>query len=250
MTTPTDDEVLSRLRATLTDAADEDLRATSGRVFKEEIRPYGIRVATVRSIATRALADLGPVDLDRLWRLCDDMWASGWLEESFVACYWAAAQAKRFRPSEVEVFGRWLGTGVSNWASCDALCTDSIGRLLLRYPQVAPTVVSWASSSNRWLRRGAAVSFIRPARKGEFLDTVFQVAETLLTDQDDLVRKGYGWLLKAARRPHPDQVYDYLLARRDVMPRVAFRYALEHYDRERRDAAMGRATGRSATTAP
>ena len=66
----------------------------------------------------------------------------------------------------------------------------------------------WASHPNRWVKRGAAVSLIIPVRKGLFLPEVFEIAEILLLDSDDLVQKGYGWMLKAASESHPREVYD------------------------------------------
>jgi 3-methyladenine DNA glycosylase AlkD len=120
------------------------------------VRPFGVRVATVRTIAERALAALEPRDVERVWRLCDALGCSGWLEESYVAGYWAQAMADAYRPADVHVFGRWLDSWVDNWATCDALCCESVGRLLESAPQVASTVAAWAASPNRWVRRGAA----------------------------------------------------------------------------------------------
>jgi 3-methyladenine DNA glycosylase AlkD len=239
--TPADRAVLGGVRAALEAVADEQLRVRGLRSFREPVRPFGVRVATVRTIAERALAALEPRDVERVWRLCDALGCSGWLEESYVAGYWAQAMADAYRPADVHVFGRWLDSWVDNWATCDALCCESVGRLLESAPQVASTVAAWAASPNRWVRRGAAVSFVRPARRGLHLGTVLRVADALLEDRDDLVRKGYGWMLKSASHAHPDEVFAYLMARRHVMPRVAFRYALESMDPERRDRAMGRA---------
>lgn len=41
------------------------------------------------------------------------------------------------------------------------------------------------------------------ARKGDMLDQVFRIADRLMTDGDDMVRKGMGWLLKEASKDHP-----------------------------------------------
>ena len=45
-------------------------------------------------------------------------------------------------------------------------------------------------------------------------------------------------MLKAASQAHPAEVFDYLMSRRDVMPRTAFRYALEKMPAEWRARAM------------
>jgi 3-methyladenine DNA glycosylase AlkD len=70
------------------------------------------------------------------------------------------------------------------------------------------------------------------------LPEIFEIAEILLLDSDDLVQKGYGWMLKAASESHPREVYDYLISRKEIMPRTAFLYGLEKMPFEWRQEAM------------
>jgi len=88
------------------------------------------------------------------------------------------------------------------------------------------------------MKRAAAVSLIIPARKGLFLNDIFEIADILMMDADDLVQKGYGWMLKAASEAHRDEVFEYVMKYKQVMPRTAFRYALEKMPKDMRDMAM------------
>jgi len=65
-----------------------------------------------------------------------------------------------------------------------------------------------------------------------------QVADLLMQDEHDLVRQGYGWMLKELFAKEPDLVFTYLRKHRAVMPRVAFRCALEKLGEERRRILM------------
>ena len=56
---------------------------------------------------------------------------------------------------------------------------------------------------------------------------VFEVADKLLMDQEDLVQKGYGWMLKEASNVYPKEVFRYILQHKQNMPRIALRYAIE-----------------------
>jgi len=76
------------------------------------------------------------------------------------------------------------------------------------------------------------------ARKGKFLKDIFEIANTLLSDPDDLVQKGYGWMLKAAGEAHQKEVFDYVMEKKQVMPRTAFRYAIEKMPEELKEKAM------------
>ena len=68
------------------------------------------------------------------------------------------------------------------------------------------------------MRRASAVSLIVPAKHGKFLKESIEIADLLLTDTDDMVQKGYGWLLKEASRKHTDEVFAYVMKNKRQMP--------------------------------
>jgi 3-methyladenine DNA glycosylase AlkD len=162
------------------------------------------------------------------------------LEESFVACNWAYSIRKRYAPEDFNIFEEWANKYVSNWASCDSLCNHSIGSFLEQYPGFVENMKTWSQSENRWVKRASAVSFIIPARKGQFKEEIFEIASRLLLDPDDMVQKGYGWMLKSLADACEDEVFLYVLDHRSSMPRTALRYAIEKMPAERKREAMKR----------
>jgi len=170
--------------------------------------------------------------------LCEELWKSGYLEESFIACHWAYAIRKKYNPDDFYGFEKWVHQYVSNWASCDTLCNNTIGTFVERYPQYLKNLKEWARSNNRWARRAAAVTLIVPAKKGEYLKDIFKIADILLSDRDDVVQKGYGWMLKAASKEHQAEVFDYVIKNKANMPRNALRYAIEKMPKELKMQAM------------
>jgi 3-methyladenine DNA glycosylase AlkD len=57
-------------------------------------------------------------------------------------------------------------------------------------------------------------------------------------DGDDLVQKGYGWMLKAASQFDQQAVFEYVMSKKAVMPRTALRYAIEKMPDELKKQAM------------
>jgi 3-methyladenine DNA glycosylase AlkD len=90
------------------------------------------------------------------------------------------------------------------------------------------------------VKRAAAVSLIVPARKGLFLPAIFDIAVLMLTDGDDMVQKGYGWMLKEASKAHQEEVFEFVMQHKAVMPRTALRYAIEKMPPELRKMAMSK----------
>jgi len=61
-----------------------------------------------------------------------------------------------------------------------------------------------------------------------------------LTDPDDLVQKGYGWLLKDAAIRHQDEIFEYVMKHKQAMPRTALRYAIERLPADMKSQAMAK----------
>jgi 3-methyladenine DNA glycosylase AlkD len=108
------------------------------------------------------------------------------------------------------------------------------------YPEFLTKLKEFTKSDNRWMRRASAVSLIMPARKGKFLNDIKEISDLLLSDKDDMVQKGYGWMLKAASESHQKEIFDYVVMNKAVMPRTALRYAIEKMPVQMKSIAMER----------
>jgi 3-methyladenine DNA glycosylase AlkD len=109
-----------------------------------------------------------------------------------------------------------------------------------KYPQFIENLKEWSRSENHWLRRASAVTLIIPAKQGKFLKDIIEIADILLLDKDDMVQKGYGWLLKDASIRCQAEVLAYVLKNKSVMPRTALRYAIERMPQDLKKQAMAR----------
>ena len=108
------------------------------------------------------------------------------------------------------------------------------------YPDLISGLKKWAKSENRLVKRGSSVSLIVPARRGQFLEDIFEIADILHSDKDDMVQKGYGWMLKAASQAHEKEVFEYVIRKKKTMPRTALRYAIEKMPSELKVIAMAK----------
>lgn len=234
-------DTIELIRQELLANADEATKVSGKRFFKEEIELYGVKTATVTKIAKQAFKKIKSLPKDKIFALCEQLWQSGLMEESFIACNWAYQMKEQFTKDDFFVFEKWVNRYVSNWASCDTLCNQTVGTLVEMYPACLENLKRWTGSKNRWVRRAAAVTLIIPARMGLFKEDVLEIADKLLLDSDDLVQKGYGWMLKSLSQSYEEEVYRYVLGKREIMPRTALRYAIEKMPREKKEEAMKKA---------
>mgnify|MGYP001138018286 FL=1 len=215
------DPIIARIRQELAAHADPGIQRTSQRFFKEEIRCYGMKTATGIALAKKYWKEIRNRPKTEIFDLCEELYRSGYMEESFIVSEWAHALSGRYEREDIAVFRRWIDTYITNWASCDGFCNHTMGDFLEQYPEYTDELKRWTQSKNRWMRRASAVSLIVPAKHGKFLKDAIEIADLLLTDDDDLVQKGYGWLLKEASRKHTDDVFNYVMKNKRRMPRTA-----------------------------
>jgi 3-methyladenine DNA glycosylase AlkD len=230
--------IVNKITDELVSEADPAIKRSGERFFREEVKIHGLRSGDVKKIAASHFLLLENKDKDHVFDICTRLWETGFMEEGFVACDWSYRVRKHYVKSDIEVFEEWVKKYITNWATCDTLCNHTVGHIVERYPENINYLKKWALSGNRWVKRAAAVSLIAPARKGLFRSDIFETADLLIADSDDMVQKGYGWMLKAASQA--DDVFSFVTARKKTMPRTAYRYAIEKMPPEMRQRAMGR----------
>lgn len=230
--------LLIDIRNDLKNRADEKVKEKSQRFFKGELKSYGLCNPDVHVLSKYYYKLMDSPSAEEVFQLCELLWRSGYAEEALMACDLSYYVKKQYQAAHLKLFESWIDKYVNNWASCDAFCNHTVGTLLQKYPDLLSELKSWTRSENRWMRRAAAVSLIVPARKGKFFAEIIEIATLLLTDSDYLVQKGYGWMLKEASKEHEEEVFDFVMANKDVMPRTALRYAIEKMSKTLKEQAM------------
>jgi len=233
-------KIVAEVRQALKANADKKNRELSGRFFKkgEEAHVYGVRMQEVGKIGKDFYKHIKDKTKKEILGLCEELWKSKYLEEAVIACIWSESLHKKYEPSDFIVFEHWVKDYVNNWADCDTLCNHTIGTFIMMYPGYLNELKKWAKSPDRWVKRASAVTLIIPARKGMFLKDIIEIADILLLDKDDMVQKGYGWMLKAASQFSEKEIFNYVMSKKAVMPRTALRYAIEKMPGELKTEAM------------
>jgi 3-methyladenine DNA glycosylase AlkD len=222
------------------DPAEKEKRIHWEKQYQERPKLHGGPSPTVRKISAEFFQKAKKKTKEEIIQLCDDLLESGYSEERTIAFDWAFRLRKLFEESDFQLLEAWLKKHVHSWGACDDLCTHALGALIFQFPTFIEKIREWTRSENRWIRRASAVSLIYSIRRKQQLEAVFETADALLTDQDVMVQKGYGWMLKEASNKYPEEVFDYVMKNKKEMPRTALRYAIEKLSPEFRREAMKR----------
>ncbi len=88
-------------------------------------------------------------------------------------------------------------------------------------------------SRNLWERRIAIVATWHFIRAGQVTDT-FRLAAKLLDDDEDLIHKAVGWMLREAGKRDEAALVTFIETHYRQMPRTMLRYAIERFEETRR----------------
>jgi len=242
------DKIIKEIKKELKNNIDPEYKESVKRFFKKEdiekakeegySKFYGVRTPVFRKISAKYFEAIRDCSKIEIFDLCRELLESGYGEERGIAFDWAYRLKEYYEPSDFGIFKSWLEKYVHSWGSCDDLCTGAFGEFIFQFPEFITEVKKWTESKNRWFRRASAVIMIYSIRRERKLKTIFQIADELLLDEDDLVQKGYGWMLKEASNNYPEEVFNYVMKNKKKMPRTALRYAIEKLSPELRSEAM------------
>ena len=195
--------------------------------FKEEIKSRGWYTADLRKVAVRFRRTiLAEHDTDFLVQVADQLFSGPVLEEKMVAVFLLEKLTSQFSDAEFRLFESWFPR-ISSWADHDALVHYLIAPMIATKPARARKVFRWAKSRNRWHRRAACVALIQGTRQKMFFFEIRRLSNLLLADEDDMVQKGLGWLLRETAKADTQRTLPYLMRIRKRAPRLVLRTACE-----------------------
>jgi 3-methyladenine DNA glycosylase AlkD len=195
--------------------------------FKDEIKSHGWYTAELRRAVRRCRREiLREHDLDFLVTVADKLFSGPVLEEKVAAVFLLEKMDAQFGDREFRMFESWLDR-ISSWADHDGLVHYLIAPMVAAKPARVKNVFRWAKSRDRWHRRAACVALIRGARVKMFFPEIVKLSDSLLADDDDMVQKGLGWLLRETAKFDAKRTVAYLMKIRGRAPRLVLRTACE-----------------------
>ena len=219
--------IADHIRRVLKDGGSAPHSEDVQRFFREEIQSRGWYTAELRRFALRFRRAIARQrGMEFLVQVADQLFSGQILEEKVMAVFLLEKQTDKFGDKEFKLFASWLDR-VTSWADHDALAHYLLAPMVAAKPARCREVFRWSKPRNRWRRRAACVALIRGARERRFFAEIMRLSNRLLHDEDDMVQKGLGWLLRETAKADPKRTVPYLMKIRKSAPRLVLRTACE-----------------------
>ena len=217
----------------LRNLGDPKIAQHSRRFFKTGPGEYGesdcflgVRVPILRKLS-RKHKHLPPRETEKLL-------ASRFHEERLLAILILIERYKMAKRAEQEqIFKLFLNNiaHINNWDLVDTFAPQIVGPHLARKSK--RLLFELAQSSDLWERRIAIMSCYFYIREYQF-STALRISKTLLNDDEDLVQKAVGWMLREIGNRDIKTEEAFLNKHYHVMPRTMLRYAIEKFPPRKR----------------
>ncbi len=195
--------------------------------YGEGDRFLGVVVPDIRKIV-RARWNIPEKEVLKL--LC-----SAYHEERLAALLILVEQYRRGSETQKKhIFDLYLSntSQINSWDLVDLSAQHIIGEYLFKRDKSVLTKL--ALSKSLWERRIAILSTYYFIRQGEGRETL-RIAELLLHDSHDLIRKAVGWMLReVGKRCSIEREISFLDKHAAVMPRTMLRYAIERFPEDKK----------------
>ena len=232
--------IADHLRHVLVNGGSAPHTAEVQHFFKDEIQSRGWYTGEIRKLARRFTKVIRHEEgLDYLVQVADNLFHGDVLEEKVLAVLLLEPCVGDCTAAHFKLFEQWLSR-VSTWADHDALVQYLIGHMMVADPRRVRRVFIWSRSKNRWHRRASAVALLRGTNQGLFWDEVQKITHALLEDEDDMVQKGLGWLLRETARYDGPRTIPLLMSIQAQAPRLVLRTACERLPAQDRQRVLAR----------
>ena len=221
---------IDKIRHDLQKLADPEKAKVLQRFFKTDPGQYGegdvfrgITVPELRKVAKKYIDGYTPLEEVRVL-LCSQIH-----EERFLALLILIERFRRGDEEEKSNITKFYLSNlewVNNWDLVDLSAPNILGPFLMQKGQDKSILYKLAGSANIWERRIAIVTTLCFIRNNQFHDTL-KIAEILLYDDQDLIQKAVGWMLREIGKR--DMIAEEIFLKKHcrVMSSTMLRYAIE-----------------------
>ena len=227
-------QIMNKLR----ELGDSDIAAHSQGFFKtgkgeygEGDRFLGIRVPTIR----KCVREYRVISLEDTLKLLKSPFHEARLLALLILV--AKYSSTNMNTEQEAIYRSYLSHTkfINNWDLVDCSAEHIVGAHL--FLKKREPIYRLARSKILWERRIGIMSTFHFIKKEDFSDTL-AIAELLLHDQEDLIHKAVGWMLREVGKRNRKVSERFLAKYYREMPRTMLRYAIEKLPENERSAYL------------
>ena len=196
------------------------------RYFREGYDAYGLSKEQVDALVQH-IVGLPGMNPGQLQAATLRLVASPKYEMTLISIRLLLEVKKSWTAETLETVEQWFSAGITNWAQTDYICGELMNLFFKKGLVSLASIEPWRTAENKFQRRAAVVSLIKPMKLSTDFGPWFDFIEPMMHDPERVVHQGLGWFLREAWKKQPGFTEPFLLKYRNTAPRLIFQYATE-----------------------
>jgi 3-methyladenine DNA glycosylase AlkD len=196
------------------------------RYFREGYDAYGLDHEEVDA-KVREILSLQGITQELVLDLSFLLVNSPKYEMTVIAIQLVKSYYKSWTITTFKAVEKWFSIGITNWAQTDYICGELMNLFFKKGIIDLDSISSWRSAPNKFQRRAAAVSLIKPMKISNDFQPFFKFIDPMMMDTEREVHQGLGWFLREAWKKQPEPTEEFLFKWKNTAARLIFQYATE-----------------------
>jgi 3-methyladenine DNA glycosylase AlkD len=217
----------ARAQELLIQGADPTKAGSMAAYMRTEMPFYGVSSQERKAISKLLIREFPARSRTEYVRAVRTLWHGESREEKYLAVAYARLSPRYVTLSSIPIYKTMITQGAW-WDFVDEIAAHLVGSVLLRQRvRLTPTMESWTTSNDMWLRRTSIICQLRHKAGTDtaLLDTA---CTRNLESSEFFVRKAIGWALREYAKTDPSWVIAYVERHRDEMSGLTHREAVKH----------------------
>jgi len=196
------------------------------RYFKEGYDAYGLDHDQV-DVKVKEILSAPGITQEIILELSLLLVKSPKYELTVIAIQLVKSYNKTWNIATYKTVEKWFSIGITNWAQTDYICGELMNLFFNKGLIGLDSIAEWRSAKNKFQRRAAVVSLIKPMKISYDFQLFFEFIDPMMMDPDREVHQGLGWFLREAWKKQAEPTEHFLMKWKDTAPRLIFQYATE-----------------------
>jgi 3-methyladenine DNA glycosylase AlkD len=217
----------ARAQELLIQAADPAKARSMASYMRTEMPFYGVSSPERKTISNLLAREFPARSRTEYVRAVRTLWHGDSREEKYLAVAYARLSPRYVTLSSIPIYKMMITQGAW-WDFVDEIAAHLVGSVLLgQRDGLTPTMESWTTSNDMWLRR---TSIICQLRHKAVTDTALleMACSRNLGSTEFFIRKAIGWTLREYAKTDPSWVTAYVERHKDEMSGLTHREAVKH----------------------
>lgn len=182
---------------------DEELRKSGNKEFAqrrnrligEGVISYGVKTSEIRKITKEYWRKNQELKMaESCFKIAEELISTKVFDNQMAGIFFLGL-CQEISAKDIPRLKKLITLYLDNWATCDAISSEVMARILRDYSKKTGILYSWVQSQNKWLRRTALVTTIKLKDKIEDWEKIAsQLLSISAEEKEPIVKKAIHWL--------------------------------------------------------